>query len=159
MAGEKSSGFFKLYDPYDLLRKLEHDLDRLKADPTDSYAAFDFFVTATHMPDWIRVIRWPFSAPTTGSRTAAIFELCGKLGNGGKHFVLHKKFDAPTEVREPGPFMPSGALTFAVGGLDVVLDTQDAAVLGRGRIIALELATEIYEFWSADLNSRLTRLE
>src|SRR5262245_57721923 len=115
MSGEKSAGFFKLEDPYDLLRKLEHDLDRLKADATDSYAAFDFFITATHMPEWIRNVGWTFSAPTA-SRTATIFELCGKLGHGAKHFVLHKKFDAPTEVREKGPFVPSGFLGIAIGG-------------------------------------------
>jgi hypothetical protein len=58
-----------------------------------------------------------------------------------------------------GPFVPSGFLGIAIGGLDVVLDARDAVVLGRDRISALDLATEIYEFWSADLNSRLMRLE
>jgi hypothetical protein len=125
MPGEKSMGFFKLEDPFDLLQKLEHDLNRLKAIPTDSYAAFDFFVTATHMPEWIRMVGWTFSPPTE-MRTATIFELCGKLGNGAKHFVLHKKFAAPTEVRDTGPFVPSGFLGTAIGGLDVVLTPATA---------------------------------
>lgn len=39
-------GFFHLKTPADLLHKLHHDLDVLEAEPEDTYAAFNFFVTA-----------------------------------------------------------------------------------------------------------------
>ncbi len=45
-------GFAELRSPRDLLAKMEHDRRRMSADPTDTYAAFDFFVTAEHMLDW-----------------------------------------------------------------------------------------------------------
>ena len=45
-------GFFELQTAQDLLAKLRHDFDRLKKSPMDSYAAFDFFVTAYHMLEW-----------------------------------------------------------------------------------------------------------
>ncbi|MGH8064009.1 MAG: hypothetical protein ACRERE_01985 [Candidatus Entotheonellia bacterium] len=38
-------GFFALQKPVDLLAKLRHDYQRLQRSPTDTYAAFDFFVT------------------------------------------------------------------------------------------------------------------
>jgi len=45
----------ELRSPVDLLGKLQHDLNRLLAAPTSTYAAFDFFVTANCMVDWV----WP----------------------------------------------------------------------------------------------------
>src|SRR5437899_2000470 len=94
-----SRGFFWLEDPFDLLRKLEHDFERLRSNPADTYAAFDFFVTATHMHEWVKGVGWQWDPPTE-SRLAAVYKLCGDLGNGAKHSVLHKKFDNPTAVRE-----------------------------------------------------------
>ena len=48
----KFKGFFELQTAQDLLRKLRHDSQRVKQSPMDSYAAFDFFVTAHHMLEW-----------------------------------------------------------------------------------------------------------
>jgi hypothetical protein len=45
------TGFAELQTPCDLLRKLQHDISRMAADSGDSYAAFDFFVTAEHLLD------------------------------------------------------------------------------------------------------------
>jgi hypothetical protein len=42
-------GFIPLKTPQDLLDKLSHNLARMRHDLTDSYAAFDFFVTAEHI--------------------------------------------------------------------------------------------------------------
>jgi hypothetical protein len=53
-------GFLALRTPRDLLRKLEADFARLGQSSLESieaqYAAFDFFVTAEHLPDWIFAI-------------------------------------------------------------------------------------------------------
>ena len=50
-------GILALRQPSDLLWKLEADLDRLKsAGPISQeaqYAAYDFFVTAEHLPEWL----------------------------------------------------------------------------------------------------------
>ena len=46
-------GFFELQKPADLLAKLRHDYKRLQSMPTDTYAAYDFFVTGYHMLDWL----------------------------------------------------------------------------------------------------------
>ncbi|MGQ3685240.1 MAG: hypothetical protein ACUBOA_09600 [Candidatus Loosdrechtia sp.] len=46
-------GFGELKVPRDLLNKLEHDIKRMENSPQDQYAAFDFFVTAEHLVDWV----------------------------------------------------------------------------------------------------------
>jgi len=40
------TGIFTLRTAKDLFGRLEHDFGRVKRNPTDSFAAFDFFVTA-----------------------------------------------------------------------------------------------------------------
>jgi hypothetical protein len=47
----KERGVFELPTPHDLLRKLRFDFGRFEAYPLEQYAAFDFFVSASHLPD------------------------------------------------------------------------------------------------------------
>lgn len=49
----KRQGLFNLQTPRDLLKKAEHDLGRLQLNPHDVYAAWDFFVTIRHLPEWL----------------------------------------------------------------------------------------------------------
>ena len=46
-------GFYSLETPDDLFQKLRHDFERIKSNPMDVYAAFDFVVSADHMVDWV----------------------------------------------------------------------------------------------------------
>jgi hypothetical protein len=46
-------GFFDLKTAADLRAKLRRDIEKLRAEPTNPDAAFNFFVTALHMLDWI----------------------------------------------------------------------------------------------------------
>jgi len=46
-------GLFQLQTARDLLAKLGHDYERLRNSPNDAYVAFDFFVTAEHILDWL----------------------------------------------------------------------------------------------------------
>jgi hypothetical protein len=43
----KFKGFGALKTPRDLVSKLEYDLQRMKEDPEDQYAAFDFLLPST----------------------------------------------------------------------------------------------------------------
>ena len=45
-------GFFNLQTQFDLRDKLHRELDKLRAAPLDVDAAFNFFVTAEHLPEW-----------------------------------------------------------------------------------------------------------
>lgn len=80
-------GLFSLRTPKDLVRKLEADFNRLRAsDPASveaQYAAFDFFVTAEHLPDWVsRSIGGSLSSHRAYPEGA----LVSHIANGGKHF-------------------------------------------------------------------------
>lgn len=53
MSTRNFKGFATLQTAGDLLRKVRHDYQRLRSAPEDAYAAFDFFVSAYHMLDWL----------------------------------------------------------------------------------------------------------
>jgi hypothetical protein len=53
MSNMAFKGLFELRTATDLLAKLERDLIRLQSNRLDGDAAFDFFVTAYHMLDWL----------------------------------------------------------------------------------------------------------
>jgi hypothetical protein len=46
-------GFFTLQTAHDLFAKLQREFDRLSARPTDIDVAWNFFVTADHLVDWV----------------------------------------------------------------------------------------------------------
>src|SRR5690348_8215553 len=78
-------GLFKLNTPRDLLEKARHDLQRLRENPTDTYAAFDFFVAVRHLPDWLY--------PDDVDKRKAIFKahvelrIARHVADKGKHFI------------------------------------------------------------------------
>jgi len=46
------AGLFDLITADDLCAKLDHDYRRVKAAPSDVFAAFDFIITAWHLLEW-----------------------------------------------------------------------------------------------------------
>jgi len=81
-------GLFRLQTPPDLLSKLRHDFGRLEKDPLDEYAAFDFFVTAYHLLDWI----YPDAEDVHNrdirrqvEQDNALLQVCSHIANGSKH--------------------------------------------------------------------------
>lgn len=94
-------GFGELRRPADLLRKLRHDIERMKTSPQDQYAAFDFFVTAEHIIDWLH----PNSNHDREALrlNVALLRITSHIGNGAKHFEAkanrHKSITAITKER------------------------------------------------------------
>jgi hypothetical protein len=83
-------GFADLKSPADILAKMKHDLARIENDPMDTYAAFDFFVTAEHIVDWIHP---DSSEKQEGNKRKRIrtgnplLSLVSHIANGIKHFI------------------------------------------------------------------------
>jgi len=77
-------GFAELRKPIDLVRKLEFDLNRINKSPQDQYAAFDFFVTAEHILDWL----YPDSKKDreTHRSSETLLRITSHIANGAKHF-------------------------------------------------------------------------
>ena len=145
---DKPKGFFELKTPQDLFRKMEHDFARMEAAVLDSLAAFDFFVTAEHMVDWIHLGHATKPIKTTERGNNIILQVCSQLANGAKHFVPYQ--DQHDKIKDlesrPGAFSPAFSQGFPVAGLIVHLDGDAEADLGPS-IFALELAEKILDHW------------
>ena len=152
MPGTK--GFAPLKKPEDLLQKLEHDYGRMQIDPNDSYAAFDFFVTAEHMLDWLH----PDSEDGRPKRkqlrvTNEILQIVTHIASGAKHFeATAKQHNSVDELEaSPGAFDPRvfsteafdpGAFNFA--GITVTLSN------GKKRHV-YDLADQVIKYWKKSM--------
>ena len=154
MPGAK--GFAPLKEPEDLLQKLEHDYERMQSDPNDSYAAFDFFVTAEHMLDWLH----PDSENGRLKRKQLrevneILQIVSHIASGAKHFeATAKQHNSVDEIgSSPGAFDPRAFNTeaFAPGsfnfaGITVTLSN------GQKRHV-YDLAKEALRFWNETIRA------
>lgn len=79
-------GIFDLNSHTDLFKKLEWEFDRLIADPSNAYLAYNFFVTAWHLLEW--------KYPDPGGKAqrdkirdqTPLLQICEHLAVGAKHF-------------------------------------------------------------------------
>jgi hypothetical protein len=147
------SGIFQLQTPSDLREKLRRDFDKLKAEPLNADAAFNFFVTAEHMPDWAFPGEAGKDDRKEARRGSALMRVCSHLANGAKHFeVDDQRHDlvSSTETVEhtisvvriasiTGPFVSRPKLLLTLKG-------KAAAELGKV-IGALELAQQVMDYW------------
>ena len=141
-------GLFRLKTAKDLLGKLRHDLQRLTSDPVNEYAAFDFFVTARHMPEWL----YPGDAKKQALlfRQHILLQVCRHIADGSKHFEATASYHTSVKdtslegaAFQPGVFQPTA---FQVGHLIVTLDGPAATHFGA-TIEVTTLATQIFLFW------------
>jgi hypothetical protein len=144
---------FALVTAADLREKLRRDLERMRRDPADSDAAFDFFVTGWHMTDWVI----PEGA---GLKKHSLIKICSHIANGAKHFGTDKRHDAvkSTGLREAFGVNPFGAGGFGTPCLVVELEEKDRRALDdllpaeAGEVIgALHLGILIMKFWDEKL--------
>ena len=131
-----------LSTPKDLLVKLRWDFGRIEKAHGDVYAAFDFFVTAEHLPEWV--------GTKDVRRTEPLLRIVSHLATGAKHFVpsaVRHRSVANVEIREGSfdseCFDPNA---FDTGGLTVVLQGNESEVFGD-EISVVELARQVLDFW------------
>ena len=145
-----TTGGFDLKTRTDLLQKLRHDFSRVKKNWADSYAAFDFFVTAFHMEDWPPV---GTPAPCTDSEyEEALKNVCSHLANGLKHFEFDpgrrqsiKGTELVGSAFDPHAFSPEG---FQIGYLVIHLEEDAAKALGMDPVLdVITLASKVLAYW------------
>lgn len=73
-----NDGFFLLRTADDMLSKLQWELNNLRESPDNCWVAFNFFVTADHLSDWV--------GNNTLRKSNALLRICSPLANGAKHF-------------------------------------------------------------------------
>jgi hypothetical protein len=128
---------FQLSSARDFVSKAKHDITRLRTDPTDAIAAFGFFVTVHHTPDWLY--------PNESSKRDALFaqhvelRMGRHLADGAKHFeathsmrrqVSHTWKSAVARARRTwvGGGMNSGGASgqaWGQDGLFIMFDPRD----------------------------------
>lgn len=142
-------GIFTLRTAKDLFGKLEHDLGRVKKKPDDSYAAFDFFVTAFHLKEWKYGDKQPF-VPKLSQQEKAMWKTCRQLANGSKHFEADETHAEVkhTNLKEGG-FQSDAfqADAFQVRYFSIRLEAEPARHLGGSSIRVDVLADKLVEFW------------
>jgi len=142
-------GFGALQNLPDLLAKLRYDFARVEQDPSDSYAAFDFFVTAEHMIDWAYPGYANRDARESLRRSSVLLQVVSHIASGSKHFVAEARHHESVQHADTvgGSFDPGVRPDgLAVGTLYVTLEGAAANTLGA-RVGAVELASQVLRLW------------
>jgi hypothetical protein len=159
---DRVAGILSLESPGDLLRKLEHDVERLRAKKDDIYAAFDFFVTAEHMLDWLYPGYEGKSQRKKERDDSILLQVVSHIASGAKHFdSLGEHHETVESALPAGRYFAGGYFGqgyfgegyFGVSTVMVQLLGKAIPELGE-RIPALQLAELVLAFWKR----RLTEL-
>jgi len=150
-------GFFELSDARDLLRKLHFEFEQLKSDPRNAYVAFNFFVTAEHLLDWL----YPGDANRAKRKqvreSSVLLQVCSHVANGAKHFEVEAKHHKSVQdTTRSGGMFASGYFAsayfasgyFPKGGLFVRLQGDAEQALGSS-VSVMDLALKVLEYWDA----------
>lgn len=150
---------FKLQSPQDLFQKLKHERAALNSDPDDSYAAYNFFVTAWHLLDWLYPGDANKPARSKLRKSEPLLQVLDHLASGAKHFEIDPK--RHTSVRKTGgppswaeiPFGQSpGKRPVNANVLYVFLDGPATTRYGS-YVSVTDLASKVVDFWQQQLSS------
>jgi hypothetical protein len=111
-----NAGMFGLNQPDELLNKLEHDFQRLQDDIGKQamlYTAFDFFVTAYSLVDWVKKDRALTRAEVDALYAPMLVKICGDLANGSKHFQLDRSPKTTLTTHSAPPAFQANAFSSA----------------------------------------------
>lgn len=145
MTAGEVRGFFQLRTPDDLLAKLERDFLRMNKAMIDPYPAFDFFVTAEHMLDWLYP-GWKGRKQREAARKASpLLQMVSHIATGAKHMVPEASHHTSVHhVEGPSTEYPQAAL--AIYPANALEQT-----LGFTGITTLGLAQQVLDYWRGHL--------
>lgn len=143
-------GFAELRVPRDLVKKLEYDLARVLKSPQDQYAAFDFFVTAEHIVDWIHPD--DRKAREAVRSSSSLLQIVSHLANGVKHFETKAVHHQSVADVEKSRYVEAGYIEegYLEDPLIVHLTTDGQSSFGQSSIEVAVLAEQVYEYWKAN---------
>ncbi|MEN0678656.1 hypothetical protein [Plesiomonas shigelloides] len=143
-------GFAELRVPRDLVKKLEYDLERILKSPQDQYAAFDFFVTAEHIVDWI----YPDSqkSRTQLRSSSPLLRITSHLANGVKHFEAKAQHHSSIADVEKFRCVEAGYVEegYFQDPLIVHFTTKEQTSFGQSSIEVATLAKLVCEYWKSN---------
>lgn len=146
-------GVFSLSAHTDLFKKLEWEFDRLIADPSNSYLAYNFFVTAWHLLEW----KYPNLSDTHTRNNireqTPLLQICEHLAVGAKHLEPRSAhLNAVSDSKRSGVwadgFWAPGFWKEGVWETWIVVTLTDDAQKTYGNTIKVdELARHVMEYW------------
>lgn len=144
------SGLGSLERREDLLAKLHHDYERVRNAPGDPYAAFDFFVTAEHMIDWVLPGQANRQAREKLRAGSVLLQVVSHVATGAKHFIAEARHHQSVQHADvaPAAFQRDAFQenAFQTGDLYLTLEGSAAESLGA-HIGVQDLAVRILDFW------------
>jgi len=144
------SGLGRLERPEDLLAKLHHDYERIRNAPGNPYAAFDFFVTAEHIIDWVLPGQANRQARENLRGASVLLQVVSHVASGAKHFIAEARHHQSVQHADvaPAAFQRNAfqGNAFQAGGLYLTLEGAAAESLGA-HINVQDLAVRILDFW------------
>lgn len=147
-------GFAKLQQPADLYLKLVHDRKRMALEPRDPYAAFDFFVTAEHMLDWVfpGMDKGPKAKRTALRKSSPVLRIVSHVANGSKHFAAESKHHQSVEnIVSSGYAEEDYAENYFEVLLVVELSAAEQSELEARFLTTLQLPDRALAFWETYL--------
>ena len=136
-----SMDFFELTTPLQLFQKMQADLVALQKSGQDTRTAFNFFVTAEHLPDWL--------GQRPEVRKHALLRVVSHLANGAKHFTLDPKRHTSVVATSKERYVTEGYVEpgYIYEPLLIHLAEDEAEELGVSVIDALSLGKQVLAFW------------
>ena len=152
--GENQIPFFGMEHARDLLEKLEWEFQRLSDEPNNKFSAFNFFVTAEHLLDWVHPGQRS-NARDARRASEPLLQVISHLCNRAKHLRLraaHKSVMRAEVGLGPPRTRYMGHNIQTWGGYHVVLWVYVAAHLQptfQDRITPIDLAQRTLAYWRA----------
>ena len=156
--GDQLKDIFELKSASDLYDKLRWEYRRLKKDPTNSYVAYNFFVTSWHLLEWF--------FPEDGDKRTEIrdktlvLQICEHLAVGAKHFLPKNRRQKAVSSTGRYSYFPWNSFPknwwprgYFPDALVVSLSEEAAFVLGD-EVSVLDLADKVMSFW-ADFEDKM----
>lgn len=145
----KFKGFGELQNPSDLIKKLEFDFGRLKESANDQYVAFDFFVTAEHIVDWIH----PNDKEARKAIRSSIplLKIISHIANGAKHFKATASHHKSIDDIEIDRYVEAGYVEegYFEEPIIVKLTSAEAIQFGNSEINVVDLAQLTLTYWQS----------
>ena len=134
-------GFLLLAEASDLFEKLEHDYAELVKDHNNPYKAFNFFVTAEHLPDWV--------GDTSIKNKNPYLRISSHLATGAKHFSVTNPKKDSVEGASVDVYVQDGYVDkdYFYTELILRLTEKEQKELGVDSISLLDLAKKVKNFW------------
>jgi hypothetical protein len=151
---KNKQGFVELATIQDYCKKLKFDYNQLKADNLNQYKAFNFFITAHHLLDWLFPDKEKNNTIRKRIVDEIIFKVCSHIANGIKHFEVNPKRHSSVNKIEKVGYVQAGYVEAGYVKETIYITLENKAREIFGNTIEIEyLAEEIIEFWKKELNN------